>query len=142
VTTPKTSPPGFEDRASQRVTDATNRFQQHLLLVRGRRALIPQREAYGGFAFDPHDPSGLSMLGSSGGSVSGSADGGKTWMPRGEIPGFSESPESNDWVPTDIEWSRQYPSVVYLAGPYARVLKSTDRGATWQLVLSSAALPE
>ena len=94
------------------------------------------------FAFDPHDPSGLSMLGSSGGSVSESADGGKTWMPRGEIPGFSESPESNNWVPTDIEWSRQDPSVVYLAGPYARVLKSTDRGATWQQVLSSAALPE
>ena len=55
------------------------------------------------FAFDPHDPSGLSMFGSSGGSVSESADGGKTWMPRGEIPGFSESTESIDWVPTDID---------------------------------------
>jgi photosystem II stability/assembly factor-like uncharacterized protein len=76
------------------------------------------------------------------GAIYKTTNSGKTWTFRGEIPSFPESPESSVWVPTDIEWSKQDPNLVYLAGPYARVLKSTDRGANWQQVLSSAALPE
>ena len=90
------------------------------------------------FAFNPHEPTGLILLGSSGGSVSESVDGGRTWTPKGEIPDFSES---EDWVPTNIEWGSQDPNVVYMSGPYAQVLKSTDGGATWRQVLSSAGLP-
>jgi photosystem II stability/assembly factor-like uncharacterized protein len=102
----------------------------------GRSFLNSRRMA--AFAFNPHDPDGLNLWGSSGGSVSESVDGGKTWTVKGEIPRFAEF---GDWAPTDIEWSSQDPNVVYMPGPYARVLKSSDGGVTWRQVLSSAELP-
>lgn len=90
------------------------------------------------FAFDPHDPAGLRMLGSTGEEIRESADGGRTWTARSKTPGFVAFDKG---VPTKIEWSRTTPSTVFLAGPYATVFRSTDRGATWTQILSADRLP-
>jgi photosystem II stability/assembly factor-like uncharacterized protein len=90
-------------------------------------------------AFDPHDPSGLHLIGSSGESIKESRDGGKTWTTLSNTPGFVSVQLG---VPTDFEWSRQDPKVIYMAGPYAAVHKTTDGGATWTQVLSPEKLPK
>lgn len=90
-------------------------------------------------AFDPHDPAGLRMVGCSGEEVHVSADGGKTWTARSKTPGFVAFDKG---VPTKIEWSRTDPNTVFLAGPYATVFRSTDRGASWTQILSADRLPK
>ena len=90
-------------------------------------------------AYDPHDPAGLRMLGCSGERMHLSADGGRTWTAISATPGFVAFDKG---VPTKIEWSRTDPNTVFLAGPYATVFRSTDRGATWTQILSADRLPK
>ena len=68
-----------------------------------------------------------------------SKDGGRTWTASSKTPGFVAFDKG---VPTKIEWSRTDPNSVFLAGPYATVFKSTDRGATWTHILSADKLPK
>ncbi|MBI2912183.1 MAG: hypothetical protein HYY05_08565 [Chloroflexi bacterium] len=90
-------------------------------------------------AFDPHDPTGLRMLGAAGESIRESRDGGRTWATRSRTPGFVSREQGN---PTKIEWSRANPTTVFLAGPHASVYRSTDGGTTWYQILSADRLPK
>jgi photosystem II stability/assembly factor-like uncharacterized protein len=90
------------------------------------------------FAFDPHDSSGLHMIGVLGAGMGESVDGGKTWAAIGPTPGFVAFELG---LPTDIEWSRLNRDVLYMAGPYATVFRSADSGRTWKQVLSAERLP-
>lgn len=90
-------------------------------------------------AFDPHDPSGLHLIGCSGDSIKESRDGGKTWKTLSKTPGFVSVGKG---LPTDFEWSRQDPKVIYMSGPYAALYKTADGGATWSQVLSPEKLPK
>ncbi len=90
------------------------------------------------FAFDPHDPGGLHMLGSNGESIVESRDGGASWTKIASTPGFVTFMQG---VPTHVEWSRTDPSHIFLAGPYAAVYESRNGGVDWTQILSADRLP-
>jgi photosystem II stability/assembly factor-like uncharacterized protein len=89
-------------------------------------------------AYDPHDPTGQHLVGAAGAQLMDSRDGGRTWTDLAATPGFVGETKG---TPTDIEWSRQRATVLYLAGPDAGVHRSADGGRTWSRVLTSATLP-
>ena len=91
------------------------------------------------FAFDPHDTTGLHMLGTNGESIMESRDGGSTWTRKGATPGYVSFERG---VPTEIAWSATNVNVVFLAGPYASLHRSSDGGATWEQILAADRLPK
>lgn len=90
------------------------------------------------YAYDPHDPSGMHMLGASE-TIRESMDGGKTWTNKSPVPGLAVGSRA---VPTDIEFGRITPGLVYLAGPNATLYRSSNGGSTWVQILSADKLPK
>ncbi len=90
------------------------------------------------FAYDPHDPTGMHMLGCSGESIKESRDGGRSWTVKSRTPGFVSIQQG---APTALRWSPASPNTVFLAGPYASLYRSTDGGTTWTQILSADRLP-
>ena len=89
-------------------------------------------------AFDPNDPSGRHVIGCSGDRIMESRDAGRTWSDLTGTPAVFSVPAD---LPTDFEWSRQDPLVIYMSGGHASVFRSNDGGHSWTGVLSSETLP-
>jgi hypothetical protein len=98
--------------------------------------------------FDPTDPSGRRVVGTSqsGTHLVESLDGGDTWRVLGALP--SETLNNGDPSrptgvrPSDLEISRQDRRIMYLSGSHGSVYRTGDGGATWLKVLSGASLPQ
>ena len=86
--------------------------------------------------YDPHDKTGMRLLGynlfAQPNDIYESVDGGKTWNVVGKLPeGITNDHRASNLVfdPVDI-------NVIYINADMARVWKSTDKGKTWQPILS------
>ena len=91
------------------------------------------------FAFDPHDATGLHMLGTTGEFIMESRDGGPTWTQKARTPGFISFQQG---VPTKIAWSGTNANVAFLVGPYASLYRASDGGVTWEKILAAERLPQ
>ncbi len=91
------------------------------------------------FAFDPHDSTGLHMLGYTGEFIRESRDGGRSWTPFSRTAAFVSFGRE---TPTRIEWSPTNPRTVFLAGPYASIYRSSTGGVSWTKILSADRLPK
>jgi len=101
---------------------------------------LNKAERMAAFAFNPHDPTGMHILGTGGEFVKESKDGGISWAVKSKTPSFVTFGRGDD--PTDIEWSRTNPNTVFLAGAYASIYKTMDGGTTWSQILSANKLPK
>jgi hypothetical protein len=94
--------------------------------------------------YDPHDPSGMRMLGyapfDDPAGIYESKDGGKTWNPYAYPPPGLTNTDTFGVQPNELVWHPTNKDVVFMTGSGAHVWKSINGGKGWAVVLSLEAL--
>lgn len=92
--------------------------------------------------YDPYDTAGLHMLGYApygNPSLYESNDGGKTWQRYADVPKEVTAKAPGEYGSVQISeilWHPTDENTLYMSGSGAMAWKSTDKGKTWQTILS------